>query len=170
MITEYDLTRTSRADFSDDRRYRYKLRRCFAGSVESPPVNPIVFCMLNPSTASAFVNDPTVRRCIGFAQDWGHTDLIVVNLFAVRETDSKLLCKFSNPVGADNDSALITLPACPIVCAWGSHPMARDRARDVQTLFQNDRLFCLKQTQGGHPGHPLYLPKTATLKTWGGYQ
>jgi hypothetical protein len=170
VITEYDLARTSRADFSDDRRYRYQLRRCFSGSIDSPPVNPVVFCMLNPSTADAFVNDPTIRRCIGFAQDWGHTDLIVVNLFAIRETDSKLLCKHINPVGDDNMEVFADLPRCSIVCAWGSHPMVRARARHVLTVLEDDRLFTLRQTQGGHPGHPLYLPKSAQLTPWRGYR
>lgn len=169
MIVEYDLAHTSRADFSDDRRYRYKLRRCFAGSVDERAVKPLVFCMLNPSTASAFVNDPTIRRCIGFAQDWGYSDLIVVNLFAVRETSSKLLCTFADPVGPDNDAALAELPvSTPIVCAWGSHPMARQRA-EVAIKALGRGLFCLKQTQDGSPSHPLYLPKVSTLKSWNGY-
>jgi len=125
--------------------------------------------MLNPSTADAFANDPTVRRCIGFAQAWGHTDLIVVNLFAVRETDSRLLRSFVDPVGPHNDAALADLPACtPIVCAWGAHPLARERALDAVKLL-GPWLFCLKQTQAGHPGHPLYLPKTATPIVWAGY-
>lgn len=172
MIAEYDLARTSRADFSDDRRYRYKLRRCFSGSIDERAVNPIVFCMLNPSAADAFVNDPTIRRCIGFAQAWGHTDLIVVNLFAIRQTDSSQLRGYIDPVGPDNNEVFADLPRCPIVCAWGSHPMVRERGRFVHRMLgeSGDRLFCLKQTQAGHPGHPLYLPKTATLKAWVGYQ
>ena len=170
MITEYDIARTSRADFSDDLRYRYKLRRCFAGSIDSPPVNPVVFCMLNPSTADAFVNDPTVRRCIGFAQDWGHTDLIVVNLFAIRETDSKKLRLFADPVGDENDAAFRDLPpGARVICAWGSHPLARQRALEMQSRFMNPNLFCLKQTQDGSPSHPLYLPKASTVKSWPGY-
>ncbi len=170
MITEYDLAHTSSAVFSDDRRYRYQLRRCFSGSVDLPPENPVVFCMLNPSTADAFVNDPTIRRCIGFAQQWGASDLIVVNLFAIRETDSKLLRSFVDPVGRpDNNETIASLPRCPIICAWGSHPMARSRANDVLTILGDDRLSCLKLTQGGHPGHPLYLPNSSTVHHWGGY-
>ena len=169
MITEYDLAHTSCAEFSDDMRYRYTLRRCFAGSVDSPPVRPIVFCMLNPSTASAFVNDPTIRRCIGFAQDWGYTDLIVVNLFAIRETNSKILHTFVDPVGPQNNEALANLPRSPVVCAWGSHPMARERAYSAVYHFGSARRLCLKQTQDGSPSHPLYLPKVSTLKSWPGY-
>lgn len=170
MITDYDFTRTSCAQFSDDRRYRYSLRRCFNGHVDLDPVNPVVFCMLNPSTADAFDNDPTVRRCIGFAQAWGHTDLIVVNLFAIRETNSKLLCTFGDPVGRpQNNETIANLPRCKIIAAWGSHPMARERAGIVLTILESDRLFCLRKTQGNAPGHPLYIPAAATLMPWGGY-
>jgi hypothetical protein len=170
VIVEYDLARTSCAEFSDDRRYRYKLRRCFSGSIDAPPVNPVVFCMLNPSTADAFVNDPTITRCIGFAKRWEASDLIVVNLFAIRETDSRLLRGFADPVGPDNNETIANLPRCPIVCAWGSHPMVKWRARDVLTILGDDRLSCLKLTQAGHPGHPLYLKNTATAQRWGGYR
>lgn len=170
MITEYDLAHTSRADFSEDRRYRYSLRRCFAGSVDAPPVNPVVFCMLNPSTADAFDNDPTVTRCIGFAKRWEASDLIVVNLFAIRETHSSRLRGFIGPVGTENNETIACLPRCPIVCAWGSHPMARDRARHVLTILGGDRLSVLKLTQGGHPGHPLYLKNSALAQSWGGYR
>lgn len=170
MITEYDLTRTSYAHFSDDRRYRYKLRRCFRGSIDARAEKPIVFCMLNPSTADAFKNDPTIRRCIGFAQAWGYSDLIVVNLFAIRETNSKLLNGFADPVGPQNNAALADLPVCcPIVCAWGSHPMAIYRAATAVNYLPAGGLFCLKQTQAGHPSHPLYLPKVSKLKSWPGY-
>ncbi len=169
MIVEFDLARASLAEFSDDYRYRYLLRRCFAGSVDAPPVSPVVFCMLNPSTADAFENDPTVRRCIGFAQSWGFTDLIVVNLFAIRETDSKKLSRFADPVGPDNNETLTDLPRCPIICAWGAHPLAADRARFVLTVFEGDRLFCLKRTAEGHPGHPLYLSKASERTRWNGY-
>lgn len=169
MITEYDLARASLAEFSDDYRYRYLLRRSFAGSVDAPPVSPVVFCMLNPSTADAFQDDPTIRRCIGFAQDWGFTDLIVVNLFAIRETDSKKLRSFADPVGPDNNALLAELPRCPIICAWGSHAMAPARARFVLTILEGDRLFCLNRTAEGHPGHPLYLSKASERIRWNGY-
>lgn len=69
------------AVFSDDRVYRYQLRRCW--DVTEPIV---AFVMLNPSTADAIEDDPTVRRCIGFAKNWGYGALLVGNLFAARTT------------------------------------------------------------------------------------
>lgn len=163
IIKTYNLSRTSEAWFSPCDRYRYYLRHALTGTVNTPPARPVAFCMLNPSTATAFLFDPTIRRCINYATAWGYTDLIVVNLFAIRETDSSVLRHFSDPVGVENDGVIANLPRCPIVAAWGAHPMAAERAENVLRILGTDRVFYLRKTKkSGAPEHPLYLPKTLT--------
>lgn len=133
--------------------YRYWLRRLWD---ESLPC--CAFIMLNPSTADASNDDPTIRRCIGFAKMWGYGGLNVYNLFALRATDPRELRKSSDPIGPDNDAHLSQIPQdAMIVAAWGSWGDYLHRAFDVHKQFKG-RLWCLGLTKGGHPRHPLYVP------------
>ena len=115
--------------------------------------------MLNPSTADAIMDDPTIRRCIGYAEDWGYGRLVVGNLFALRSTDPRQLDDHSTPVGSDNDEHLLAIcdEAEKIIVAWGTHGSLRDRDRKVAQLLNVD-LYALDTTQDGHPAHPLYQP------------
>ena len=70
------------ARFSDDRRYRYLLTRRVGSGTKS-----VMFLMLNPSTADEVRDDPTIRRCIGFANSWECGWLYVTNLSPLRATD-----------------------------------------------------------------------------------
>jgi hypothetical protein len=121
-----------------------------------------LFIMLNPSTADAQVNDPTIRRCIGFARSWGAGALDVANLFALRSTDPEALLDHPEPVGEKNDEFIVDLAARAgvTVCAWGSHKAVRRRAPVVLELLRDagHRPMCLRVTKDGHPSHPLYLP------------
>lgn len=158
MILRHDMARTRVAEFSECEMYRYRLRYCFDGDAMAPPVRPVVFLMLNPSTATELAPDPTVRRCMGFAKTWGHSDLLVVNLFALRSTDPDELLRVEDPVGPENDDVLSRLPAsAPIICAWGAHKIAKARA-DAVTRLLDRPLFSLRLTKTGAPQHPLYLP------------
>lgn len=146
---------------SKDGLYRYTLERTF------DPVEPsdliagtCAFIMLNPSTADAELDDPTIRRCIGYAKAWNFRRLLVGNLFAYRATDPKELLGAEDPVGPLNDRWLevIRKEAQVVVCAWGAHKLAPRRARQV--LGGVAGLSALKVTASGQPGHPLYLKKT----------
>lgn len=151
-------------------KYRYALWR----RVSDSPVQ-CMFLMLNPSTADANDDDPTVRRCVGYARDWGCGTLTVCNLFAWRSTDPDALIGMRSPVaiGPDNDTYIRTFAATvfpgPIICGWGAHKAATIRSREVRAMFAADGipLYTLSLTDGGYPGHPLYLPKTATPKVYG---
>lgn len=165
---EFDLPRSAFAVFSPDRRHRYLLRRSFSGCVDDPAQNPIVFLMLNPSTADAFIVDPTVKRCLLRAAAMGHSDVFIVNLFAIRETDSKKLASFHDRVGALTDDILAALTDCPIIAGWGAHPLARERADAVVRLVKRP-LLCLRTTKSGAPEHPLYVPAAAVPVPWAGY-
>lgn len=153
------------AELSDCELYRYRLRRVLdgKGSIERAPENPVTFVMLNPSTATASQDDPTIRRCMRFARDWGHTDLLVANLFAYRATDPAELeachtVSKAAAIGPGNDEVLMNLPAHgPIVCAWGGHRLAKERGAYVLRLIGRP-VMCLSKTKAGAPGHPLYLP------------
>src|SRR5687768_16866498 len=112
------------ARFSACRTYRFELWRIW--DEDGPKLNVIG---LNPSTADENLDDPTIRRCIGFARDWGFGGLVMTNLFAYRSTDPKGLAAVDDPVGPNNDYHL-EIAACSgtPLAAWGAHPLARERA------------------------------------------
>lgn len=155
-ITETgDLFGHSGAVFSPCCRWRYRLWRRWG---DGPMIN---FLMLNPSTADAFANDPTVARCQRRARDWGYGGLHVTNLFAWRATDPAALREAADPVGADNDAYILEVAeesAC-IVCAWGVHGRYQQRGACVTRSLEQAgiQLYCLQLTASGEPGHPLYL-------------
>lgn len=153
------------AVFSPCRAYRYQLSRVWDAA--APRVN---FLMLNPSTADAFVLDPTVRRCVGFAQAWGAGSLTVTNCFALRSTDPAGLRAVADPVGPDNDASIVSAAtaADTVIAAWGVHATYLDRERHVRELLRTAdvTLHTLRLTKHGHPGHPLYLPGTSEPVAW----
>jgi hypothetical protein len=122
--------------------------------------------MLNPSTADALLDDPTIRRCIGFARAWGFGALEVVNLFAFRATLPSQLRAALDPVGPRNNRFLRAAlgRADAVVAAWGAHGSWGGRDRAVLHLLSGgiDQPWpspqCLGLTKHGHPRHPLYLP------------
>jgi hypothetical protein len=144
------------ATFSKCGKYRYSLVRAF---LHPGPKGPCAFIMLNPSTATGEVSDPTVRRCEGYARAWGHKALIVLNIFAFRSTDPKALYRELDPVGPENDDYIehYCKKAAQIVCAWGLHGKHLSRGRVVLAQVAGYRPCYLKLTKGGVPSHPLYL-------------
>jgi len=145
------------ATFSRDRRYRYRLWRRWDLSL---PV--VAFCMLNPSTADEQRDDPTIRRCIGFAHDWGYGGVEIVNLFAFRATDPRALRHAADPVGCHNDRHLARAArrATLVVTAWGARADVRRARRAMRVLSgQRRSLAHLGLTRSRQPRHPLYLPR-----------
>lgn len=146
--------------------YRYWLTRTWD---QSRP--PACFVMLNPSTADAERDDPTVRRCVGFAKRWGWGGLAVVNLFAFRATSPKDLKRAQEPVGPDNDRHLLEFArrAGVAVAAWGAHGAHLGRAREVVALLRGAgvALHCLGTTADGSPRHPLYVRADRALTPFG---
>jgi hypothetical protein len=156
--TTYDgLTRS--AELSDCGRYRYWLRRHWRHGGNGKTV---CFLMLNPSTADALADDPTVRRCMAFCRAWGYSVLSVRNLFALRATDPRELLAAPDPVGPDGDAELAAAATADlVVCAWGAKvPFGRDR-QALELLAGRD-LHCLGLTAAGHPRHPLYCKSDLT--------
>lgn len=138
-----------------------------AGPAGTTP-KTVAFIMLNPSTGDAVEDDPTIRRCKGFAQSWGYTKLVVVNLFAYRSTNPDELRQIDDPVGRDNMIHVLGEAAAAdmVVCAWGALGPLRDQAVIVLQRLTARRivLHCLGRTKGGHPRHPLYVPKGQALE------
>jgi hypothetical protein len=149
------------AVFSPCGRYRYVLWRHWGG-----PGGEAMIVGLNPSTADAERNDPTIRRCIAFARNWGYAGLCMTNLFAYRATKPADLVAADDPVGPDNDAWLreVAEHAAIVVAAWGVHGVFRGRGDAVVTMLP--RLHCLRPTKDGHPGHPLYLPQGLSPVPW----
>lgn len=151
----------STAIISADGDYRYRL-----GRVWDDAAGQVAFVMLNPSIADHQVDDPTIRRCVGFAKEWGYGGLIVVNLFAYRATKPERLFTASDPVGPDNDRHLVEAAgeANMVVCAWGAGATKMPgRVRTVREELQSALgrpLFCLGRTKDSHPRHPLYVRAT----------
>ena len=148
---------TGGAVFSRDGRYRYRLWRRWKRSL---PV--VAFVMLNPSTADAQRDDPTIRRCIGFARRWGCGGIEVVNLFALRATDPRRLRYTRDPVGPENVAHLARAAgrASLVVAAWGADPAVGTRGTELARRLSR-RLRCLGVTRAGAPRHPLYLRSSA---------
>lgn len=129
---------------------------------------PALFIMLNPSIADAALDDPTIRRCRGFAKAWDCTGIIVANLYALRATNPADLWKHADPVGPDNDMHLAALirEHDTIVCAWGVNAKP-ERVAQVRKMFhQNSRPMCLGMTKDGAPRHPLYVRGDQPLIEW----
>lgn len=159
---------TAAAVFDPAREYRYLLTRIW-----DPTRPPAVFVMLNPSTADAMDDDPTIRRLAGpngFARRMGAGGLVVVNLFALRSTDPRALRHHPDPVGPLNDAFIrqATTNASAVVVAWGAAGVEHERGPRVTDALagRGVALQCLGTTSTGQPRHPLYLPKDAVLETY----
>jgi hypothetical protein len=147
--------------FDVNGRYRYSLWR--AWSAYHPR---IAFVLLNPSTADEQRNDPTIRRCIGFARTWKFGSMEVVNLFAYRATDYRELSRANDPIGEDNNRFLMqAVERCStVVLGWGTRGTFLSRDRQVMSLLtgRND-VYCLGMTKDGQPRHPLYVKGVTIL-------
>lgn len=187
-----EITKTANLSQDDGGKYRYRLTRIW----DVKNARRVVFVMLNPSTADADVDDPTIRKCMGFARLWGQQKWIqqiggfggisVVNLFALRATDPAQLLKDRSPFGPDNDDYIrrevfaASAAGSIVVCAWGANkaaeiiddPISCSRRCDhVAHMIRRhgDRINTFRigpTTKAGHPPHPLYLPYEMPLENF----
>ncbi len=139
------------AYFSECKKYRYSLHRKWSNK----PL--LLFIMLNPSTADANIDDPTIEKCIYFSKKWGFGGILVGNLFAYRSTDPKKLKKTTDPEGADNKRFIkkMVAKASTVICAWGN-----GYGPPPNYLKRLTELHYLKINKDGTPAHPLYLKKS----------
>jgi hypothetical protein len=152
---------TRAATFSPDRRYRYMLSRHWDSGDKV-----CVFVGLNPSKADEYVDDPTIRRCIRFTQDWGMNHLVMLNLFALRSTDPEILRHSQDPVGPLNDEIIAKLSksADLTVACWGNGGVLKGRSRQVLALLKKPHHMGI--TSIAEPKHPLYLRADTVLRQW----
>ena len=156
---------TSGALFSPCARYRYRLWR-----VWNPDRPSLLFVMLNPSTADEIDNDPTVERCQRRAVAMGYGGLQVCNIFAWRSTDPSALYGLEDPVGPDNDEAILAAAGESglVVCGWGTHGNLMGRGEAVLRLLRAQGVVphALKINEDGTPGHPLYVSYQTQPAPW----
>lgn len=144
--------------------YRYHLWRRWSLAPRT-----CVFVMLNPSSATDVLDDPTIRRCRGFAMREGCGRLEVVNLFALRATDPEALYRTPKAEADPENLGHILLAARGaglVVCAWGAHGKYQSRGSRVKAWLKDHgvKSVCLGMTKTGEPVHPLYIRADAALK------
>lgn len=139
--------------------YRYDLTRRWGSGPTA------LWVMLNPSTADASEDDPTIRRCISFSKREGCGRLAVVNLYAYRSSKPKGLLMAADPIGPENLATVRRwmMDASMVVAAWGAWPLnnrrhapARLHVEGLATMHGHD-MVCLGTTKAGAPRHPLYV-------------
>lgn len=153
---------TKGAIISDCGKYRYQLWRIWDDSKPK-----VMFMMCNPSTANADKDDPTIRRCIGFAKTWGYGGLYVGNLFAFRSSNPKDLLNASDPIGKENLKHIAEMrdKSQIVVLAWGNSPIVESLLSDTDYApLQGMKPFFLELSKNGTPKHPLYLKKELVPK------
>ena len=161
------------ADISEDGLYRYKLGRLW-----NSKKGVIGWLMLNPSTADANIDDPTIRKCIGFSERWGYGEIQVVNLWAYRSTDPKKLLEIHDPFGPKNWEHIdYVCSFCDtIVAAWGNEVIIRrlnknglsafDTVNQIRFRHPHLAIKCLGKSNNGNPYHPLMLPYDTELRDY----
>lgn len=152
-----DLVEHATATFNGARTHRYQLTRTW-----DPDRAPMVFVLLNPSTADAFVPDPTITRCRKRARRENAGGLVVVNLFALRSTDPAVLADHPNPIGRSNNRLIVEAvqDAAVVIAGWGVHGQLHGRDMEVMALLDavlGVELMCLGRNKNGSPKHPLYV-------------
>jgi hypothetical protein len=130
--------------------YRYELWRQWDKGPE------LLWILLNPSTANATEDDPTIRKCTGFSRRWGYSGIRVVNLFAYRATSPKHLFEADDPIGPDNDKVIQSRCIGDCIVAWGNHGTFLNRSAQVLRKLEG-RLYCIGLTAKGQPKHPARL-------------
>jgi hypothetical protein len=146
------------AVFSSCRKYRYSLTRSWNSAD-----GYVLFIGLNPSIADEMVDDPSLKRCINFAKDWGYGGLIMVNLFAYMATYPSELKKATLPIGKENNKHILNgyQKSQLTVIAWGNDGYLLGRDKEVLAIIENP--MCLNINKSGQPAHPLYQKKSQEL-------
>lgn len=164
-----------------DGQYRYLLWRHWADQFAETHPQPggwLTWVMLNPSTADENTDDPTIRKCIGFAKRAGFSGILVANLFGWRATNPKhlrvLAANGTDLVGPRNRGHLGCAfhYASALVFAWGAVPRGlKEHDQAARVARQTAKMFhatprCLGRTKGGEPRHPLMLSYSTPLEVW----
>lgn len=151
-----DMSEMWSAEFSKCDLYRYTLSRIW-----NPKLLVLVFILLNPSTATHELNDPTITRCIERAQRMGYGGVSVLNLFAWRATDPNDMKAAGEPIGMYNDQVILEVAsgAGMVICGWGKHGAHKQRDAHVLAMLRERGIeaWALAFNKDGSPRHPLYV-------------
>lgn len=167
-------THESGAIFSEDRKYRTRLWRCWNESLPRA-----LFCLLNPSIADDVQNDATVERQTRRIKNWilptgqYFGAIEIINVFALRSTDPRALYDEVDPVGPDNDFAIAEAVRLTqgtggiVICGWGQHAVKLGRVPRVLEILKDTgaQLHAFKLSDDV-PHHPLYIGYDVMPKTW----
>lgn len=156
----YDYLHMS-AEISDCGQYRYSLsRRLSTGG------RVVAFVGLNPSKADEYIDDPTIRKCVGFARRWGMDLLVMVNVCAWRSRHPKEMQQAPDPIGPKNESKLREIAASAeiVVAAWGQNQIPPDAQRAADWILSLPHVRCLGKNDNGTPKHPLFVPYSTPLQ------
>jgi hypothetical protein len=154
------------ADISEDGVYRYSLSRRLSMGERF-----VLFVGLNPSTADGSQDDPTIRRCVGFARAWGFDWLLMGNIYAYRATKPKVMWaaakqgaeEIYGPLNQDTLKWMVH-KADLIVAAWGRARLDCYGASLAGWILSLEHTRCLGRNQDGSPKHPLFVHGTTPLE------
>jgi hypothetical protein len=153
------------AVISDCGKYRYLLRRTWDHTKPRA-----LLIMLNPSTADAKLDDPTIRSCVRLLSGLHYGSMEVVNIFGWRATDPDELPKQADPIGPMNERIVAAaISRCDVVvCAWGANAMAARKSQYLCALIRSNKpgIYCFGMTKSGAPKHPLYVKSGTPLITF----
>lgn len=141
----------SGAEFSECRKYRYKLWRIWNDSL------PYAMCIgLNPSNANEFKTDPTITNLIKMLKKLGYGGFYMMNLFAWVSSKPKDLLLIPDPIGENNNKMDEVEKLCSdIIFCWGSFPEADKISGLIIQKYPNAKCFGI--TKESKPLHPLAL-------------
>jgi hypothetical protein len=156
------------AKFSDDEAYRLELIWRWSDA----PL--LTVWMLNPSTATHEILDPTVYSLIKRARQWGYGGVRIINLFALRATKPEVMKAHAEPIGAENNAVIRQAlraaidDGAPVIAAWGKHGRHLDReAWALRLAAELDvPLMVFRFNQDGTPQHPLYIDPSLRPIPW----
>lgn len=159
------------AEFSDCGRYRQLLGRYWGDTPYDFSFEPYALWIgMNPSTATADVNDPTISREINFTKRLGLNCMVKVNVMDYRATNPKdLMCVMPEVCSGNNLPTIGPLAesAEKVIAAWGSLPGPLAwTAQEVEYCLSDAPLWCLGKTKNGSPRHPLYVRGDAPLELY----
>jgi hypothetical protein len=185
VIDQHTTDGTGWARFSDDDKLRFRLARSLDGTrlvVNGPGIvesdGSAVFVMLNPSTATAFANDPTITRGFGFARSWGCDVYEAVNIWPPRSTDPAGLHTWTRELSSGDlaeihrlnleQIRLACIGAKYVIAAWGVHGAHLFQGRKIREFMQRESIILshLGLTKDGYPKHPLYLRADTQPQEW----
>lgn len=155
---------TERYLYSSDMMFRYAFGRWWGNA---DLATTAIWVLLNPATGDTEQRHrPTLERCISRSRGAGHTGLVIVNLFALRDTNPRNLRNAPDPVGPANDEVLgvITKAGAQTIAAWGGHGRLNARSGQVGPILVSP--MCLGVTKYGEPRHPLYVAGDTPLVPW----